>query len=75
MQNIAQDTANSVCPVCGMTVDPALQPVIAPVAMDSGDVIVRIGSCGAQHHDVIQRSPERYAVAAESNLVAKFEDG
>ncbi len=76
MQNIAQDTANSVCPVCGMPVDPSLPPVIAPLTSDEGDAIVRVGACGREHHDVICRSPERFTHAAESNAVANsFSDG
>ena len=75
MQNIAQDTANSVRPVCGMAVDPALPPSIAAVARDEGDIVVRIGACGCDHHAIVLRQPERYAEAAQDNIVAKFEDG
>jgi hypothetical protein len=75
MQNIAQDTANSVCPVCGMPVDPALPPSIAAVFRDEGDFVVRIGACGCEHHEIVMLHPERYAEAAQDNIVAKFEDG
>jgi hypothetical protein len=78
MQNLAQVATNTVCPVCGMTVDEALPAVVAVVTDDErGDRIHRLGACGVRHQLEIARNPGRFVEAALSNQVVAgaYDDG
>ncbi len=45
MQNLSQESANTVCPVCGAGIDPMVQVIIAAHVSEEGDGILRIGTC------------------------------
>jgi hypothetical protein len=70
MQNLSQEPANTVCPVCGAAVDPAIAPVIAPHASEAGDAILRIGVCCDECRCLVADEPEFYFAAAAENAVA-----
>jgi hypothetical protein len=78
MQNLAQNVANTVCPICGMPVDERVSPVVALVSNDdTGDHIHRLGACCREHAAIVASEPGCFVTAALSNQVVPWtnEDG
>ncbi len=70
MQNLSQEAANTICPVCGSDVDPQVQVVIAPHVSEEGDAILRIGTCCAQCRAMVASGPDLYFQVVLRNGIA-----
>jgi len=71
MQNMSQEAANTVCPVCGESVDQAIQVVIDPHHSEDGDMILRIGTCCDGCRAQVAADPDLYfAVALRNGFAA-----
>jgi hypothetical protein len=71
MQNDAQGPTNQICPVCGDNVDAYVPPVVVVMQEESGDTILRVGTCCPQCAREVAAKPTLYADAAEANRIAE----
>ncbi len=71
MQNSAQGPTNRVCPVCAGNVDEYVPPVIVVKQEETGDTILRVGTCCPACAREVAAKPMLYADAAETNRVAE----
>lgn len=62
---------NTVCPVTGDLVDPAIPPVTVEVLVFNPPEILAIGVATEAAADSVRRFPERYAPAAKQNRQAR----
>lgn len=62
---------NTVCPVTGDPVDPALTPVTIELMLVSPSEILAIGVATEAAAEAVRRDPDRYAAAAKRNRQAR----
>ena len=62
---------NSVCPVTGQAVDPAITPVTVEIMLVNPPEFLAIGVANESAADAVRRFPERYAPAAKQNRQAR----
>lgn len=64
-------SVNTVCPVTGEPVDPAIAPVTVEVLVFQPPEILAIGVANEAAADSVRRFPDRYAPAAKQNRQAR----
>ena len=62
---------NSICPVTGLPVDPAITPVTVEVLIVHPAEILAIGVANEAAADAVRNHPDRYAPAAKQNRQAR----
>jgi 2-keto-4-pentenoate hydratase/2-oxohepta-3-ene-1,7-dioic acid hydratase in catechol pathway len=60
-------SVNSICPVTGDLVDPAIAPIPVEIMIVQPAKIIMVGVANAAAAEAVQRDPGRYVAAAQSN--------
>jgi len=64
-------SVNSVCPVTGEPVDPAITPVTVEILLVNPPEFIAIGVANEAAADAVRQHPDRYAPAAKQNRQAR----
>ncbi len=64
-------SVNSICPVTGGFVDPAIAPIPVEILIVQPAETIMVGVANAAAGDAVRRDPGRYAAAAQSNKQAR----
>ncbi len=64
-------SANTICPVTGYPVDPAIAPIPVELLIVQPPETIMVGVSNAEAAAIVLHDPERYAAAASRNMKAR----